>query len=137
MKCLSVRQPWAWSILCAGKDVENRTWPTSFRGRLLIHASCSFDPYGPPAIAAFRSSRASGEILDIPPQLPTGVIVGSVEVVDCVQSDDCESPWRAGPWCWLLRDPVAFARPIPYKGRLRLFEVPDEVLEGRTGCRSI
>ena len=36
---LSIRQPWAWLILNAGKDIENREWPTRFRGRVLIHAS--------------------------------------------------------------------------------------------------
>ena len=32
MKCLSIRQPWAWAIIHAGKDIENRCWPTSYRG---------------------------------------------------------------------------------------------------------
>ena len=39
MMALSIRQPWAWLILHAGKDIENRDWPTRFRGRFLIHAS--------------------------------------------------------------------------------------------------
>ena len=39
MKALSIRQPWAWLILNAGKDIENRSWYTSVRGRVLIHAS--------------------------------------------------------------------------------------------------
>lgn len=30
---LSIRQPWAWAILCAGKDIENRSWPV--QGELL------------------------------------------------------------------------------------------------------
>ena len=38
-RCLSVRQPWAWLILHAGKDVENRTWSHPFRGPVYIHAS--------------------------------------------------------------------------------------------------
>ena len=39
MKTLSVRQPHA-TLICAGvKRVENRTWTTDYRGRLLIHAS--------------------------------------------------------------------------------------------------
>ena len=39
MKTLSVKQPNA-SLICAGvKRVENRTWQTDYRGRLLIHAS--------------------------------------------------------------------------------------------------
>ena len=39
MLALSIRQPWAWLILRAGKDVENRDWSTKVRGRVLIHAS--------------------------------------------------------------------------------------------------
>jgi len=38
-KALSVKQPYA-ALICAGiKTVENRTWKTSYRGGLLIHAS--------------------------------------------------------------------------------------------------
>jgi hypothetical protein len=38
-KTLSVRQPYA-TLICAGiKTVENRTWKTDYRGRILIHAS--------------------------------------------------------------------------------------------------
>jgi hypothetical protein len=38
-KVLSVKQPYA-AFICAGiKAVENRTWKTDYRGKLLIHAS--------------------------------------------------------------------------------------------------
>ncbi|MCC7374294.1 MAG: hypothetical protein IT581_06545 [Verrucomicrobiales bacterium] len=36
---ISVRQPSAWMIIHAGKDIENRTWRTKFRGRVLVHAA--------------------------------------------------------------------------------------------------
>jgi len=39
MKALSVRQPWAWLIVNAYKDIENRDWATKLRGRIWIHAS--------------------------------------------------------------------------------------------------
>lgn len=39
MKCLSLRQPWAWAVVHAGKSVENRRWNTNFRGEFLIHAA--------------------------------------------------------------------------------------------------
>jgi len=44
---LSIRQPWAWAIVHAGKDIENRNWPTRFRGRFLIHAAkgCTREEY--------------------------------------------------------------------------------------------
>lgn len=32
MKGLSLRQPWAWAVVHAGKTIENRRWNTSFRG---------------------------------------------------------------------------------------------------------
>ncbi|AEF86795.1 thyroid hormone receptor interactor 4 [Treponema primitia ZAS-2] len=39
MKVLSIRQPYA-TLVCRGiKTVENRTWDTKYRGKLLIHAS--------------------------------------------------------------------------------------------------
>jgi ASCH domain len=37
MKALSVRQPWAWAIISALKDIENRGWPIHYRGDILIH----------------------------------------------------------------------------------------------------
>ena len=39
MIALSIRQPCASLILKAGKDIENRCWPTKVRGRILIHAA--------------------------------------------------------------------------------------------------
>lgn len=41
---LSIRQPWAWLIVNNHKPVENRSWPTSFRGRFLVHAGKTRDP---------------------------------------------------------------------------------------------
>jgi ASCH domain-containing protein len=39
MKIISIRQPWASLIVSGAKDVENRTWPTRYRGPVLVHAS--------------------------------------------------------------------------------------------------
>lgn len=38
-RILSVRQPWAFAIARGWKPIENRSWPTDYRGPLLIHAS--------------------------------------------------------------------------------------------------
>lgn len=36
---LSVQNPWS-DLICRGiKDVENRSWPTDYRGKLYIHSS--------------------------------------------------------------------------------------------------
>jgi hypothetical protein len=39
MKAITVRQPWAWLVVTGKKDIENRTWRTHYRGKLLIHAA--------------------------------------------------------------------------------------------------
>ncbi len=112
MRALTIRQPWAWAILIGRKRVENRSWSTRFRGRLLVHA------------AARPWAGATTPLGEVPPLLPLGAIVGSVEVVDCVPvAELLEDRFAFGPWCWVLRDPEMFRHPIPYRGRLGLYVV--------------
>lgn len=125
MKAITVCEPYASAIIFGPKRVENRGSRWHFRGRLLIHAG--------------KSRKYMGTLnameLDAWPEydeskLVFGAILGSVEVYDCVvlrrqMSDD---PWAFGPWCLLLRAPIAFPKPIPYRGALGLFDVPDSIL---------
>ncbi len=120
MKCLSVRQPWAWAIIHAGKDVENRNWPTKYRGKLVIHAgkSCSLSEY---EYAAADIAKTSGKRPPPLDELPRGCIVGVVDLVDCVE--DSESEWaQEDSVHWVVRSPVP-CQPRPLKGMLGLFEV--------------
>jgi hypothetical protein len=111
---LSVRQPWAWAIIAGGKDVENRSWNSRYRGPLLIHAGRALDPDG------FAELQARG--LEPPAQLVRGAIIGQVRLVDVVR--DHESSWaEPGAFHFLLADPVAFAHPRPCRGMLGLFRV--------------
>lgn len=41
---LSLRQPWLWAVLAAGKRVENRSWNTWHRGPVILHAAKGCDP---------------------------------------------------------------------------------------------
>lgn len=126
MKALSIRQPWAWLIINGGKNIENRTWPTKFRGQVLVHAAkgmtrAEYDD------ASLRVAMAIDSKIQIPAfeVLERGGIIGSVEVVDCVQQS--ESPWFMGPHGFVLwnRKPLPFR---PLKGALGFFNVPDEVM---------
>jgi hypothetical protein len=122
LKAISVRQPWAWLIIHGGKDIENRTWSSGVRGRVLIHAakSMTHDEYDSAWLSSF------GHIPTPLPgfnDLPRGGIVGSVEIVDCVQQSP--SRWFVGDYGFVLRDP----RPLsfrPMRGKLGFFEVPME-----------
>lgn len=125
MIALSIKQPWAHCILHCGKDIENRTWSTSFRGRLLIHASkaVSRKEYE-------EATRVLHQIHDgflIPPfaALERGGIIGSVELIDCVNNSS--SPWFFGPFGFVLRNPTPLPF-IPWKGQLGFFEVPESLL---------
>lgn len=123
MIALSIRQPWAWLIINAGKDIENRDWPTGFRGRVLIHASKGMtrDEYedGQDPLWA-----RGGPTIELPPieRLERGGIVGSVEIVDCVAVSD--SPWFFGRFGFVLRDPKPLPF-VPWKGRLGFFNIPE------------
>ena len=71
MNTLSIKQPMA-TLVCAGvKDVENRTWATNYRGKLLIHASgnARFMPIGEEVPEKWYNSyighRDSGNMDDV------------------------------------------------------------------------
>lgn len=115
MKALSIRQPWAWLIVTGHKDVENRTWPTSFRGEFLIHAGKAFDYEGYEWVVS-----EMGLVLPEPARFERGGIVGEAEMIDCVTRHD--SAWFFGPYGFAIRN----ARPrrfLPMRGKLGFFEV--------------
>lgn len=119
MKALSIRQPWAWLILHAGKDIENRHWPTPFRGRFQIHASKAMtrQEY---AEAYLVAAQIIGENrLPRFEELQRGGIVGEVDLLDCVRVSN--SRWFCGPWGFVLANP----KPTPFvscRGALGFFD---------------
>jgi hypothetical protein len=120
MKALSVRQPWAWLIVQGTKRVENRSWHTHFRGDLVIHAGLSRSDY-------FGPDDEEG-VPELGPE-HFGVLCGIVTVVDCVPIEDVEGqPHATGPWCWILENARQFP-PVPFKGTLGLFTLPDDIAE--------
>jgi hypothetical protein len=116
---LSVRQPWAWAIIHAGKNVENRSWRTSFRGKVFVHASKSMAlrDYDDFCMAAMTRDMKIPLFQDF----HRGGIIGEVEIVDCVSSHG--SPWFTGPFGFVLSNPTALSF-IPCNGALRFFELP-------------
>jgi hypothetical protein len=125
VKALSIRSPWWWAILEAGKDIENRDWSTNFRGRFLIHVGKWFkeDEIMEDLDVIRRIRNLDEPAEDAAKQLKPygGCIVGSVEIVDCVT--ESTSPWFFGKYGFVLRNPVTFDKPVPRKGALGFFEV--------------
>lgn len=118
---LSVRQPWAWAIIHAGKDIENRNWRESGllrrRGRIAIHASkwVAFGEYESAAEFMWQLGIFCPQSRDV----ARGGIIGSVEVVDVV--DFSLSVWFFGPRGLVLRDPSSCPF-IPARGALGYFK---------------
>lgn len=119
LPALSVSPEWAWLILNAGKDIENRTRRTNHRGPFLIHASQGSSRH---YYNNARSLAADCTDLTIPPfeDLPKGGIVGIAEIVDCVTAQTNTSKWFLGPYGYVL----ANVHPLPFykcPGKLGFF----------------
>lgn len=131
MKALSIRQPWAWLIVNGHKPIENRTWSTNFRGRVLIHASkgmtrAEYDDVEDWLISDGTLAMASIQ-LPLCHELERGGIVGVATITDCIPSARRTSPWHIeGAFGFQIDD----ARPLPFvecKGALGFFDVPPDV----------
>lgn len=143
MKAITIKQPWASLIVHGVKDIENRTWHTNFRGRVLIHSSSKGDiaKYGclQPEQRQKTLYSPLGKVYFN--DLPFGAIIGSVEIVDCVVNHpsiwaEKTDNYTAGMnpklhenitgkkviYNWVLANPVLFEKPIPAKGRLSFWE---------------
>lgn len=132
-KCITVKQPWASLIVHGIKDIENRTWKTNFRGRVLVHSSMKIADYD----FTQPQYQRLGELhirrsYDHELKLKTGLILGSVEIVDCVINHP--SIWAEKTidgnkpiYNWVLANPILFDKLIPAKGKLSFwdFEIPE------------
>ena len=96
---LSVRQPYAELILRGIKKIEDRSMATRKQGRVYVYASRT-----PAADASsWRKVKAA------PGELPTGVLVGTVEIVGC--------DGEPGDYRWKLTRPKRFRPPQQPKRR--------------------
>jgi hypothetical protein len=123
LKAITVKPVWAWAIIYAGKNIENRSWRTNIRGPIAIHASKNL---------TLREYEESKKLLphrwrnELPAyeNMPRGVIIGVVELVDCVT--ESKSPWFMGDYGFVLKNqrPV---KPIPCAGALSFWNLPPNI----------
>ncbi|BAY41285.1 hypothetical protein NIES2111_56810 (plasmid) [Nostoc sp. NIES-2111] len=126
MKALTVRQPWAWAIICANKNIENRVWPIHYRGDILIHAAkgCTKKEY----LCAKEFCQSIGVSIPELNLLSRGQTIGVITVVGCQFSETGAGWGMSQQFHWHLANPREI-KPIPYIGQLGLFDVPDELLK--------
>lgn len=109
---ISIRQPWAWFILYAGKDFENRTWRSSFKGECAIHASLGLTRTEYEAACQFARKIGYRGPIPAMEDLPRGGIVGAANFGGCVSWQDPvpKSRWFEGPFGF----PVSNQRPTEF-----------------------
>jgi activating signal cointegrator 1 len=138
MKGFSLTQPWASLVDLKAKQLETRSWYTSYRGPLVICAAkgypkwaqdtCGEQPFFDVLQPHFRSAR----------DLPVGVALCLVNLLACVKTTELHKleslnfkpsvneiafgDYSEGRYAWLLEHVRSFPTPIPVKGALGLWE---------------
>lgn len=123
MKAISIKQPWASLIADGAKPIELRTWQTSYRGPLLIVSSA--------APAGLIMPLPDGTLLP----LPAGRMLAVVDLVSIEPATAahtaaaCADPaeWAPAGYAWHLIN-SRHVRPAPVRGRLNLYDVPDDLI---------
>lgn len=110
IRALTIRQPWASLIAFHGKTVENRTWPTRWRGTVLIHAANTADPHHP-----FNPDQVTWNQV-------RGAVIAVATLEDCHADDGMCTFWSEdGAFHWVLGDIRPLAEPVACSGRLGLW----------------
>ena len=116
MKVLSIKEPWATLIVEGYKNYEFRSWKTTYRGKILIHASKKVDK---DMLARFKNYNISineGFIIDC--------ILVTKEFKDKlieIDSTIYERSNHTEKYAWELRNIKKYEEAIPAKGYLGLW----------------
>lgn len=140
MLSITVRPPWSWAISHGPKRIENRTWQRPCRGLLAIHAGKGWDEDGEDSLLVQRAWLDAGhELRTLMPKragIPMGAVVAVADLVDIcgaqmrsfIPGDCLCGPWAMrGQYHWRLANVRPLAEPVPCRGALGLWTLPDEV----------
>jgi len=140
IRAITLWQPWAGSIAVLGKDIENRSWRTDYRGPVLIHAGATWDPELPLEDGFFdcpiclncgfdcHLCNGVGLANGNRPAFSRRSVVAIATVSDCVRNSP--SPWAAkGQWHFVLDDVRAVSPVVLWtKGERGLWTPPTELV---------
>ncbi len=145
MKALSLLQPWATLVATGSKRIETRSWKTKYRGPIAIHASkgflkggrsglvelCSHEPFKSALTNQANDLLSNGlhpsEVYKI---MPFGYVIATCFLVDCFLITDENIPvspelefgdFAPGRYGWSLQGVEMLKKPIPFKGKLGLW----------------
>lgn len=123
-KVITLWQPYATLIATGIKKHETRSWPTNYRGPLLIHAAKR--PMGPDEMELINRLTRNLPLLKIsrnPDDYPLGTILCKSQLTDCIPAEcppniieKAVGNWHPIRWAWLLTEIVPLDPPIPTRG---------------------
>ncbi|WP_027947192.1 ASCH domain-containing protein [Amycolatopsis taiwanensis] len=126
MKALTVKQPWAWAIAAGHKPIENRSWTTSYRGPLAIHAGKTIDRHAMPLVRQLLATIGA-DTAELDQPLTRGAVIATAELVDVCAQAVSGGTCACGPWAepgqhhWRLANVQRLAEPALVTGRLGLW----------------
>ena len=136
IKALSLWEPWATLMRTGAKTIETRSWPTSYRGPLLI---CAAKKYVTKAMffhmpLEILAAIGAPTLPRLHRRLHYGQAVAVVRLVECLPTGSAGLrgwPWRdeeafgdysPGRWAWCSTN-LRRIDPFPVRGSQGLFEV--------------
>lgn len=149
MKTITIWQPWASLLACGGKRFETRSWATSYRGPIAIHAAKK-DIFDALALIPVPVALEMKKLIGVEWKgLPTGAVIATAELVNVWHivrnSGQCDGAhkigagdqrgnyiipselelalgdWTPGRYAWEFSDMKAIT-PIQAKGKQGLWE---------------
>lgn len=140
MKAITIKQPYATLLALGYKKYETRSWQTTYRGKLAIHAGKAID----------KEACAQEEIAELLREagyhswrdLPTGAVIAIGELTDCyrvltqhkengiamTQTEKIDGlayrlgDFSVGRYAWEVQKIERLDKVVPCRGRLSLWE---------------
>jgi activating signal cointegrator 1 len=147
LKAIGLNQPWAQLLASRAIKYDTRTWTTPYLGPMAIHAGLRWNVemarrcYQEPLFSILRRKDlipARCRDLATGLGLPLRAIVAVAELVEIRPAPDVFpelssqeqvlGDFGQDRWAWKFANIVRLIPPISYPGRLRVFEVDDEII---------
>jgi activating signal cointegrator 1 len=139
MKALTLTQPWATLVAIGAKKIETRSWSTSYRGSIAIHAAKGFPKWA----REFTQEQVCSQAVCFSqwpplgyPWYPLGFVLATGRLVHCMLTQQVPhllptlwtprerefGDYAPDRYAWILEDIKPFPEPIPAKGALGLWD---------------
>lgn len=132
MKAITLSQPWAELVASGRKEWETRSWRTSYRGPVAIHAArrgsgLSAEEFGDWCRRFGLDER----------WMSFGAVVAVANLTDCKRVEEIRDELSAdeydagdygdGRYAWRLSEVTRLASPVAVRGQLGLWTLPEGV----------